>query len=90
MFRPLAVQPQIQLLLIPLRVQRQQPGENVVAHSIGTAVTPGQLAAAGDGPAGLELALEIKGVAGLPEEQQAAVVALLQLTVIDRSDQFFY
>jgi hypothetical protein len=36
------------------------------------------------------LALEIKGVAGLPEEQQAAVVALLQLTVIDRSDQFFY
>jgi hypothetical protein len=76
---PLAVQPPGHLLRIPLGIQRQQPGEHVVAHGIGPAVAPGQLAAAGDGATGLQLPLEIEDVAGLPEEQLAAVDALLEV-----------
>ena len=59
----------IHFLLVTLSIQRQQPGEHVIARGIGPAVAPGQLAAAGDGAVGLQLALEIEGVACLPEEQ---------------------
>ena len=59
----------IHFLLVTLSIQRQQPGEHVIAHRIGPAVAPGQLAAAGDGAVGLQLALEIEGIACLPEEQ---------------------
>jgi hypothetical protein len=52
------VQPQVQLLLVALGIQRQQAGENVVTHGIGQAVAPGQLAAAADGAAGQQLALD--------------------------------
>ena len=74
----LAMQPLGHLLGVALGVQGQQAGEHVVAHGIGPAVAPGQLAAAGDGAVGLELALEVEGVIGIPKEQLAAVDALLQ------------
>ena len=75
----LAMQPLGHLLGVALGVQRQEAGEHVVANGIGPAVAPGQLAAAGDGAIGLQLALEIEGVVGVPEEQLADVDALLQL-----------
>jgi len=73
------VQPHRHLLGIPLSIQRQQPGEDVVADGIGPAVAPGEFAAAGDGAVGLQLALEIEGVACVPEEEVALIDALLQL-----------
>ena len=63
------MEPQRHFLPVTLSIQRQQPGEHVIARGIGPAVAPGQLAAAGDGAVGLQLALEIEGVACLPEEQ---------------------
>ena len=78
---PVAVQAQRHLLLITLGIKRQQPGKQVVADDIRQAVAPGQLAAAGDGAVGLKLALEIEGIAAIPEEQLPAVDALLQVVV---------
>ncbi len=72
------MQPQPQLLLIPLCIQRQQPCQSGVPHRIRPAVAPGKFAAAADGAVGLQLALEIEGACGIPEEQLAAVDALLQ------------
>ena len=72
------MQPQGHLLRVALGIQGQQPGQHVVAHGIGPAVAPGQLAAAGDGAVGLQLALKVEGIVGVPEEQFAAVDALLQ------------
>ena len=73
------MQPQPHLLFIPLCIERQQPSQHVIPHGIGPAVAPGQFAAAADGAVGLQLALEIEGACGIPEEQLAAVDALLQL-----------
>jgi hypothetical protein len=76
---PLAVQPQRHLLRIPLGIQRKQPCKHVVADGIGPAIAPGEFAAAGDGAVGLQLALETEGIAGIPEEQLAAVDVFLQV-----------
>ena len=73
------MQPQRHLLRVALGIQRQQPGEPVIAHIIGPAVAPGQLVAAADSAVGLQLALEIEGVAGISEEQISAVDALLEI-----------
>ena len=72
------MQPHRNLLRIPLGIQRKQPCKHVVADGIGPAIAPGEFAAAGDGAVGLQLALETEGIAGIPEEQLAAVDALLQ------------
>ena len=83
------MQPQRHLLLIPLGIQRKQPCEHVIPHGIGPAVAPGEFAAAGDGAVGLQLALEIEGIAGLSEDKLTAVDALLQLAALDLADAFF-
>jgi hypothetical protein len=62
-----------------LGIQRQQPSQHVIPHGIGPVVAPGQFAAAADGAVDLQLALEIEGACGIPEEQLAAVDVLLQL-----------
>jgi hypothetical protein len=73
------MQAQCHLLFIPLCIQRKEPGKHVVAHGIGPAVAPGQSTAGFDGAGGAELALDIEGFIGLPEEQIAAVDALLRV-----------
>ena len=73
------MQPLLYFFRIPLGVESKQPRKHVIPHGIGPAVTPAQLAAAGDGAVGLQLALEIEGVACIPEEQLTAVYALLQV-----------
>jgi hypothetical protein len=73
------VQPQQHLLFVALCIESQQPSQHVIPHVIGPAGEPGQFAAAADRALGLQLALEIEGVAGIPEEQLAAIDVLFQL-----------
>ena len=68
------MQPQRHLLRIALGIQRQQPSVHIVADGIRPAVTPAEFAAAAAGAGGLQLALEIEGVAGVPEEQLATLL----------------
>ena len=75
----LAVQPHRHHLRIALSIQRQQPGQHVIPHGIGPAIVPGEFAADGDDVVGLKLTLEIEGIAGISEEQIAAIDALLQV-----------
>ena len=60
-------------------VKSKKSSKHLIAHGIGPAVAPGQLAAAGDGSTGLQLALEIESFARIPKEQFAAADPLLQL-----------
>ena len=74
---PLAAQPHRLLLRIPLAIERQQSGQNVVADGIGPAVTPGQLLVGLDDPVVAQLGLEGAGFGGGGEEEIAAGDALL-------------
>lgn len=76
---PFAVQPHRLLLRIALGIERQQPGQHVIADGIGPAVAPGELLAGLDGPVAAELGLEAAGLRGGGEEEIAAGDALLQI-----------
>lgn len=58
---PLPVQPHRLLLRIALGVERQKPGQHVVADGIGPAVAPGQPTAGFYAAVAAELGLEVAG-----------------------------
>jgi hypothetical protein len=72
------VQPQRFLLPITLGIEGEQAGEHIVPNVIRPAVAPGEFLFALDGAVGAHLGFEGAGFIGLPEEQLAAVDAVLE------------